>query len=222
MKVSLSLDSSYSEDVAIMVDVLRASTTITVAMENFGKIIPVKDVDDAQKLAKVYKAVLAGERRGAAIEGFDTGNSPIEISNFHGDVLVITTSNGTRIMEGIKSKILIGSFINAHAVAREALNLAESHIEIVMAGVEGRFAIEDYLGAGEIISHLTSQTLDESALGAYMASRNHSMVDKAVKNSRSARKLGELGLSNDVDFCLQRNLYDNVPVYENGSIAGRN
>lgn len=221
MKVSLSLDSSYSEDVAIMVDVLRASTTITVAMENFEQIIPVKGVEEAQKLAKDYNAVLAGERRGAPIDGFDTGNSPMEISNFRGEVLVITTSNGTRIMEGIKAKILIGSFVNAKAVAREALNMAESHLEIVMAGVEGRFAIEDYLGAGEIISHLTDQKLDETALGACMASKDKILVNKAVKTSRSARRLGELGLSKDVDFCLKRNIYDHVPVYENGSISGK-
>lgn len=220
MKVSLSLDSSYSEDVAVVVDVLRASTTITVAAKNFGKIIPVKSIDDAQYLAKKYDAILAGERRGAAIKGFDTGNSPREISNFHGDVLVITTSNGTRIMEGIKAKILIGSFVNAKAVAKEALNQANSHIELVMAGVEGRFAIEDYLGAGEIISHLKEHDLDENALGAYMASLNEDMVNNAVKNSRSARRLGELGLSDDVNFCLKRNLYDHVPLYANGSITG--
>ncbi|MTK64343.1 MAG: 2-phosphosulfolactate phosphatase [Methanobacterium sp.] len=220
MKVSLSLDSSYSEDVAVVVDVLRASSTITVATQNFDKIIPVKSIDDAKYLAKKYDAVLAGERRGAAITGFDTGNSPLEISNFHGNVLVITTSNGTRIMEGIKAKILIGSFVNAKAVAKEALKQASSHIEVVMAGVEGRFAIEDYLGAGEIISYLKGYELEESALGAYMASLNEELVNNAVKNSRSARKLGELGLSEDVNFCLKRNLYDHVPVYANGSITG--
>ena len=121
MKVSLSLDRSYSEDVAIMVDVLRASTTITVAMENFSTIIPVKSIEEAEKIAKKYDAVLAGERRGAAIEWFDTGNSPVEISRFSGNVLVITTSNGTRIMDGMKAKAMIGSFVNAKAVAKKAL-----------------------------------------------------------------------------------------------------
>lgn len=220
MKVSLSLDNSNSEDVAVVVDVLRASTTITVATKNFQKIVPVKDIEKAQDLAKRYDAVLAGERRGAAIKGFDTGNSPREISKIHGNVLVITTSNGTRIMEGIQAKILIGSFVNARAVAREAIKRADSHVEIVMAGVEGRFAIEDYLGAGEIISHLKDHDLDENALGACMASLNKELVNRAVKNSRSARKLGELGLTDDVNFCLKRNLYDHVPVYENGSITG--
>jgi len=218
MKVSLSLDKSYSKDVAIMVDVLRASTTITVAMETFNTIIPVKTIEDAGNFAEKYGAVLAGERRGAPIKGFDTGNSPIEISNFGGDVLVITTSNGTRIMDSMQSKILVGSFVNAKSVAKTALNLAENHIEIVMAGVEGTFAIEDFLGAGEIISNLTNQKLDEMAIAAYMASRDRDMVQNVIKNSRSARRLGELGLGSDVDFCLKRNIYDTVPLYENGRI----
>ena len=220
MKVSLSLDKSYSEDVAILVDVLRASTTITVAMENFRTIIPVKSIEEAEKLAEKHDAVLAGERNGAAIEWFDTGNSPLEISKFMGDVLVITTSNGTRILEGMKAKVVIGSFINAEAVANMAMELADNHIEVVMAGVEGKFAIEDFLGAGEIIGNLKNCNLDEMALASYMASRNNDMVKKAVKNSRSALRLCELGLSNDVDFCIKRNIYESVPVYEKGRING--
>ncbi len=220
MKVSLSLDKSYSEDIAIMVDVLRASTTMTVAMQNFNTIIPIKSILEAQEIAKKNDAVLAGERGGAAIEGFDTGNSPPEISKFTGDILVITTSNGTRIMEEMKANVLVGSFVNAKAVAKKALDLAENHIEVVMAGVEGNFAIEDFLGAGEIISNLVNNELDEMALASCLASSDKNMVDEAVKNSRSASRLREIGLSDDVDFCLRRNIYDSVPVYANGSIKG--
>ena len=89
-----------------------------------------------------------------------------------------------------------------------------------MAGVEGHFAIEDFLGAGEIIGNLRDHELDEMSLAAYMASRDENMVNKAIKNSRSARRLVELGLESDIDFCLRRNIYDTVPVYENGSING--
>ena len=220
MKISLSLDKSYSEDIAIMVDVLRASTTMTVAMQNFSRIIPVKSFLEAQEIARKYDAVLAGERRGAAIEGFDTGNSPPQISKISGNTLVITTSNGTRIMDKMKANVLVGSFVNAKAVAKRAIDLAETHIEVVMAGVEGNFAIEDFLGAGEIISNLLNNELEEMALASYLAIRDKNMVDEAIKNSRSARKLGEIGLSDDVDFCLKRNIYDSVPVYANGSIEG--
>ena len=76
----------------------------------------------------------------------------------------------------MKAKILIGSFINAKAVAKKAMEIADNHIEIVMAGVEGNFAIEDFLGAGEIIGNLTDCNLDEMALAAYMSACNHDMV----------------------------------------------
>jgi 2-phosphosulfolactate phosphatase len=214
MLVSLSLDKSFSKDVAIMVDVLRASTTITVALNNFDKIIAVKDKNTAIKLAKKYNAVLAGERDGAPITGFDTGNSPVAIKNFKGDTLVLTTTNGTRILEGMNAKSLIGSFVNAKAVALKAAELADNHIEIVMAGVRGKFAIEDFLGAGEIISYLTNYELDEMALAAYMASRNDEMVKKAVMNSNSALGLQKLGFLDDITLSIKKNIYDIMPIYE--------
>jgi 2-phosphosulfolactate phosphatase len=218
MKVSLTLENSHSNDVTIVVDALRASTTIITALENFQTIIPVKNIEDATKLASKYCAVLAGERGGAAVKGFDTGNSPVEIQNFSGEVLVLTTTNGTRILEGLTSKVLVGSFVNAKAVAKKALAIAENHIEVIMAGVNGRFAIEDFLGAGEIISNLQDQELDELALASVLASQDKKAVEEAVKNSKSAQGLYELGLGQDVDFCLKRNLYDTVPVYKNGKV----
>jgi 2-phosphosulfolactate phosphatase len=214
MLVSLSFDKSYSKDVAIMVDVLRASTTITVALNNFNKIIAVKDKSMAIKLAKEYNAVLAGERDGAPLPGFDTGNSPVEIKNFSGDALVLTTTNGTRILEGMKAKSLIGSFVNAKAVAQKASEIADNHIEIVMAGVRGRFAIEDFLGAGEIISYLKNYELDEMAQAAYMASMDEKMVNKAIINSKSALGLQKLGFLDDITFSIKKNIYDIIPIYE--------
>ena len=218
MKVSLSLERSNSRDIAIMVDTLRASTTMTVALENFKKILPVKNIEEAEKLADKYNAVLAGERDGARVEGFDAGNSPVEIKNFKGEILVLTTTNGTRVLEGINSKTLVGSFINAKAVAEKAVEIADNHIEVVMAGVNGNFVIEDFLGAGEIISNLQDQELDETAIAACMASHDKKLVNDAVKNSKSATGLYKLGLGKDVEFCLNRNIYDTVPVYKNGTV----
>jgi len=218
MLVSLSLDKSLSDDVAIMVDVLRASTTITVAMDNFKKVFAVKERNYAIELAKKYNAVLAGERKGATIEGFDAGNSPVEIKDLSGDTLVLTTSNGTRILEGMNAKSLVGSFVNAKAVAKIASKIAENHIEVVMAGVRGRFAIEDFLGAGEIISNLKKFELDEMSQAAYLASRDEKMVNVAVMNSQSAQGLKKLGFSQDIEMCIKRDIYNVVPLYEKGSI----
>jgi 2-phosphosulfolactate phosphatase len=218
MQVTLSFEKSLSRDVAVMVDVLRASTTITVALDNFNQIIAVKDKRKAIELAGKHQTVLAGEREGAKIEGFDTGNSPVEIKNFSGKCLVLTTSNGTRILEGMNAKALIGSFINAKAVAKAASEIADNHIEIVMAGVRGQFAIEDFLGAGEIISNLTDYKLDEMALSAYMASRDDEMVNKAVMNSNSALGLQKLGYNKDISFSIKKDIYDVVPIYKEGII----
>lgn len=219
MRVSLSLDRSHSEDVIIMVDALRASTTIITALQSFKTVIPVKEIDKATYLAGKYKAVLAGEREGAKIEGFDVGNSPVDIRNFQGDILVLTTSNGTRILEDISSPtILIGSFLNAHAVASKALKLGKNHIEVLMAGVNKEFAIEDFLSAGEIISHLQDNKLDEMALAALMASNDRGKVDDAVLNSNSALRLRDLGLEKDIKYSLKRNIYNTVPIYKDGTI----
>ena len=83
MDVSLTLENSYSEDVCIMVDVLRASTTITVALEKFSEVIPVTELDEALNLAS-QKRLWWQEKGGATVKGFDTGNSPVEIQRFCG------------------------------------------------------------------------------------------------------------------------------------------
>jgi 2-phosphosulfolactate phosphatase len=219
MIISLSLDWSYSIDFSIVVDALRASTTIITALENFKTIVPVKEIGKAEKLAKKYNAILAGERGGAKIDGFDTGNSPLDIKNLQGDYLVLTTTNGTRILEDTSSStILIGSFVNAQAVASKAKKLAKNHVEVVMAGVNGEFAIEDFLCSGEIISHFKDEALDEMALAALMAVNDRIKVDDAVTNSNSAMGLKNLGLGKDVEFSLKRNIYNTVPIYKDGFI----
>lgn len=218
MKVNLSFEKSYSSDLSIMVDVLRASTTITVALDHFNEVIPVLEQDEALKIASEKEAVIAGERRGATIEGFDAGNSPIEIQKLTGDTLVLTTSNGTRIMEKMKSKVLVGCFTNAQAVAMAARELANTEIEVVMAGVEGRFAIEDFLGAGEIISNLQNEDLDEYAQAAVLAVQDKNLIKETVLKSRSAKRLTEIGFKKDVEFCLKRDISNNVPVFQNKSL----
>jgi 2-phosphosulfolactate phosphatase len=218
MKVNLSFEKSYSNDLSIMVDVLRASTTITMALDHFQEVIPVVEHMEALNIAREKEALIAGERRGVTLEGFDAGNSPIEIQKLIGKTLVITTSNGTRIMEGMNSKVLVGCFTNARAVAMAARKLASEEIEVVMAGVEGRFAIEDFLGAGEIISNLQNLDLSEYAQAAVMAVQDKSLVRDVVLKSRSAKRLSEIGFKKDVEFCLRTNISTNVPQFQDKSI----
>ena len=224
MKVTLSLEKSQSKDVSIMVDTLRASTTITTALSKFKKIIPSFTPENAVKLAKENNGVLAGERNGSKIEGFDIGNSPEGVLNYptESDTLILTTSNGTRILKNMNSKVLIGSFINGKAVAKSALNISKNHIDLVMAGYKGTFAIEDYLGCGEILYQLyklnNKLKISEFAETAILASRQTKGINESILKGHSAKRLNKLGSGHDVQFCLQKNISNNVGIYENGTI----
>lgn len=225
MKVTLSFEKTSSSDVSIMVDALRASTTMTIALDNFNKIIPCFTPEEALELKNKTGGVMAGERKGAKIEGFDVGNSPTAIRDIQSDsdTLILTTSNGTRILEDMNSKVLIGCLNNAKAVAEVSLKLAKTHIDVVMAGVRGEFAIEDYLTAGEIIYQISEICKDceisEYAQSAVLESRDYETVKKAFHESKSGKRLTKLGYLNDVKLSLKKNSSQNVALYENNVIT---
>ena len=136
--------------------------------------------------------MVAGERNGAKIEGCDLGNSPTAIKNFETDeeLLILTTTNGTRILENMHSKVLVGSLINAKSVGLKSAELAKSHIDVVMAGVKGEFAIEDYLAAGEIL-YWINENLEDCILSGYAEkaisdTRDYESLKKSFLNSRTA------------------------------------
>ena len=224
MKVTLSFEETISSDVSIMVDVLRASTTITTALDKFSQIIPCFTPEEAFKLRDETGGIIAGERKGAKIEGFDIGNSPNAIINFdtNSDTLILTTSNGTRILEKMNSQVLIGCLNNAEAVADASINLAKKHIDLVMAGVWGNFAIEDFLAAGEIIHQISEKCsdceIDEYSKSAILASRDYDSVKKAFFESTSGNKLKNLGYERDIEYALSKNSSKNVGIYKNNKI----
>ena len=225
MNVTLSFEQTISSDVSIMVDALRASSTITVALNNFKRIIPCFTPEEALKLKEEYGGVLAGERMGKKIEGFDIGNTPVGISKLESDedTLIFTSSNGTRILENMSSKVLVGSMINAKAVGLKSIHLADKHIDVVMAGVKGEFAIEDFLASGEILywicQNLDNYHLSEYAKSAILASRDYDCLKEAFINSRTSKRFMELGYEEDVDFCCQKNITENVAIYANDELT---
>ncbi|MCQ2961540.1 MAG: 2-phosphosulfolactate phosphatase [archaeon] len=241
MKVSLSFEKGYSKDLSIMVDALRASTTITIALDKFKEIYPVYTPEKAIEIAQKKNAALAGERTGRTIEGFELGNSPGEMKEYDGekDSLVLTTTNGVRVLENMDAEtILIGSFINAKACAKAACELATEHIELVMGGFERTFAIEDFLAAGEIMYWIQEELgkqnkldiddvdyfkegtgITEYALSAILASRNGELVEKNSIKSKSGRRLSYLGYEDDVKLCVQRNISENVGICKDGKIT---
>ena len=115
MKIKTSLFNSTTDDLTIVIDLLRASTTIIVALNNFNKVIPVNNDKIAFKIKEEYPdAILAGEKDLNTIEGYDITNSPKIIQDYVGDIFVINTTNGTKVLENIKNrnenvKVLVAS-----------------------------------------------------------------------------------------------------------------
>lgn len=221
----MSFEESSSSDVSIMVDALRASTTITMALNNFKRIIPCFTPEEALDLKENVGGILAGERNGKQIEGFDIGNSPSAIKDFEAseDTLILTTTNGTRILEKMNSKVLVGSMVNAESTGKKSIQLATDHIDVVMAGVKGKFAIEDYLAAGEIL-YWISENLEECELSEYaqtaiLATRDYELVKEAFLNSRTAKRLTELGYREDIELSVMRNITDNVAIYQDNELT---
>lgn len=233
MIVKTSLFNSTTDDLTIVIDLLRASTTICVALNNFKKVIPVNNDETAFKIKEKHPdTILAGEKDLNTIEGYDITNSPEKIKEYNGNIFVINTTNGTKVLEKIKNrneniKVLVGASINARALAEKSLEMADNEIELVMAGRHEKFNIEDAVGAGLIVNEIIDVAkeknmkieLDESALAVKILAQDKERSKDLIGNSLGATRLSKLGLKGDVEICQQLNTLDIVGLYENGEIT---
>ena len=146
--------------IAVVIDVLRASTTIITALAHgAARVRPVLTIEEARAEAAAAGMMLGGERGGRRIDGFDFGNSPLEYgrSRVDGRSIVITTTNGTAALHACAgaAEVLIGAIVNRSAVAAAAHALAIKHggcdVHLVCAGTDGAVTEEDLLAAGAIL-----------------------------------------------------------------------
>jgi 2-phosphosulfolactate phosphatase len=208
----------------VAIDVLRATSTMVTAFKNGAlKIIPVMKTQQAFNIKKNNsQVILGGERGGVKISGFHLGNSPAEYTpeNVYGKTIVMTTTNGTRLIQNslAAESIYIGCLLNAKAVA-EKLN--KTRVFLACAGTRGYFSPEDFMAAGAIAWHLTQSknvALNEKAKRAVE-------FFKAVKNRAEFLKLfphGNLliqrGFEKDISYCCQLDTIPVVPRYYCGSL----
>src|SRR5262245_23211949 len=139
--------------IAIVVDVLRATSTIAQALAvGYRRVLCCAEVEEAVELRdRLGEGVLAGERHADPIPGFDLGNSPRELAEPHGETLILTTTNGTRAILAAAASaetVLVGSLLNLEAIAAAARDGGD--VEVVCAGLQGRFTIDDAYCAGRI------------------------------------------------------------------------
>lgn len=218
---------------AVVIDVVRATTTIVEALANGARAIyPTESTEEAVRLASSMgreDTLLCGERRGLKVEGFDLGNSPAEFSAevVSGKKLVMSTTNGTGALVAAREadRILPCAFTNLGAVAREVAS--DERIAVICAGRNDGFALDDALCAG----HLILRVLAELPEGADEPDLNDS--SRAVRAIASARKptrtfmsrsaaganVIEIGLGDDLDICCDVDRHDIVATMNDQAIT---
>jgi 2-phosphosulfolactate phosphatase len=209
---------------ALVVDVLRASTSMIAALSSGASaIIPVGDPTEARQRAEALSAgaVIAGERRGERIAGFDLGNSPLDFTRARvaGRTIVFTTSNGTRALLASRGAAAVGiaALVNAGAAAAWA-DAEGRDVTIVCAGERGRESLEDHVCAGVLVERLTARVAqpelgDSAARAASLAKRYGKDVAQLADDSEWARRLARAGHAEDIAVCLAVDTTSLVPVY---------
>ncbi len=225
IRITLTADSISSDllagKTAVVIDVLRATSVIVTALQNgAARIRPVQSVEEAIA-QRTGENLLGGERNAEKIDGFDFGNSPLAYTAavVGGKEIVLTTTNGTLALSrsGQADLILVASFLNAAAVA-EYLSLSKMPIELICAGTNGEFSLDDFLCAGLIADSLTSKMelihgdLVQLAIKTWREAESD--VHQAVKNCRHYNILKNKGFVKDLDYCLSRDLFRILPVYD--------
>ncbi len=226
----------FNNSIVIMIDVLRASSTVATALQNGAReIIPTESLEKAVKIyANLSKEIsfLGGERNGLKPLGFDAGNSPFEYTtqNVNGKSVILTTSNGTRIFEKAKNADfrLVGGFVNLSIISNfviEKINENEKIKKIIFlcAGNDGKLSAEDMLCAGNFIN-IFKQNIFETELS------DSSIITEQIYNIHSENytdflfnrdhslKLQTLNFHSDIEYCLTKDICPIIPIISNSSI----
>jgi 2-phosphosulfolactate phosphatase len=220
----------------VVIDVLRATTTMTIALYNGAKeIIPTDTTMAAARIAKgSANSLLCGERAGRIVEGFNLGNSPSEYKpeTIRDKTLVFSTTNGTQSV--IKSKhaknCVIASFVNISKVVEFLRGLNEDFI-IINSGKLGQFCIEDSLCTGAILYNMlkenpTPYTIDDasySCLSVYKAHAREEIISreeilKIYRRSEHGKYLISIGMDSDLEICAEIDSYQCLPLFREGVI----
>jgi 2-phosphosulfolactate phosphatase len=206
-----------SAPVGIVVDVLRATSTITQALASgYSRVLCCSEVEQARAAAaQEGDAVLGGERKTVRIPGFDFGNSPSEFVEPAAETLVLTTTNGTRLLLAAAERcdlVLVGSLLNLSAVVAAARAQGVDDVAVLCAGVRGELAMDDAYCAGRLAAALDGD-MSDSATAAIRLASSFASAEEGLSTSQSARNLRASGLEADIAWCARENVVDAVPRF---------
>lgn len=216
--------------IVVIVDVLRATSTIATALYNGAKcVIPVDSVAKCIELGKKIDAITAGERDGKIAEGLEYGNSPFEYPKefIAGKTLVLTTTNGTRLLhmalERGAGHIITGSFPNMSSIC-EYIIAQKQHVVIGCAAWKDRVNMEDMLFAGAVINKVKSHfsiNCDSSQIAEtlYVKGKKDLFEFMKDKNASHYHRLMGFGVEGDIRYCLTPDCANVLPFYEDGKLV---
>ncbi|MBU2446306.1 MAG: 2-phosphosulfolactate phosphatase [Bacteroidetes bacterium] len=222
----------FNDKNCIVIDLLRASSTIITALNNGAKeIIPVNSVEEALKISKNLDKssyLLCGERQTQTIEGFDLGNSPLEFTEekVKGKRIIFSTTNGTKVFNHLKNakKVLLAATSNVSTVALEMVKSREDWV-IICAARDGFFDASDALCAGILISKIHQQiketlSLNDAARLSLMYFENSpKKIEKVLRETDHGKFLVENNFENDIKFISQIDIYYNKARFKNNLIT---
>jgi len=214
------------DSIVVIVDVLRATSAICTALDNgVEKMIPVADLEEARQFKKMGYLV-AAERNAIKQDGFDFGNSPFSyMTEFvKGKTIAISTTNGTQAIEAARGcdHIVIGSFFNLNALA-DWIKDQKKHVIILCAGWKNKFNLEDSLFAGALSLLLLEQEYfftecDSTIAAGYLYNLSDDNLYKFLERSSHRKRLKNLHLENDIEYCLTKNTMQTIPIYAQGGL----
>ncbi len=210
----------------VIVDVLRATSTICTALYNgAARVIPVDTVEGCIELGNRLQAITAGERDGKVVPGLQRGNSPYEYSRdrIEGKSLVLTTTNGTRMLHMARAagEIITGSFPNLTSVCDHLVE-AGRPVVIGCAAWKNRVNMEDTLFAGALIHRVRAhfEIACDSAIIAeslYLQARQN--IFNFLRNASHFKRLSAYGLEKDIVYCLTQDIAGVLPIYRDGELV---
>jgi 2-phosphosulfolactate phosphatase len=221
-----------STSIVVIIDVLRATSTIATALNNGAKsIIPVDSVAECIKLGKQMEVITAGERDGKIAEGLTYGNSPFTYPKefIKGKTLVLTTTNGTKLLhmalaENAKA-IITGSFPNLSAVC-DYITGQKQNVVLACAAWKDRVNLEDTLFAGAVIDRVKesfSINCDASKIAETLYHEAKADLYEFMKSKQAShyQRLTNFGLEKDIRYCLTEDVDNVLPMYDSGRLIAK-
>lgn len=211
---------NVEDSIVVIIDIFRATSSICYGIENGAEaIIPVSEIEECEAYRE-HGHLLAAERNGEVVTGFDFGNSPFSYTKekVAGKTIVLTTTNGTQALHLSRKakRIVIGSFLNLTALCNW-LKTQNENILLVCAGWKNNFNLEDTLFAGAVVEQLKESDLklDDAAIAANdLFQIGKSDIPAYLKKTSHGERLKKLGIEKDIEFCLQVDITTAIPVLD--------